>query len=153
MFWIIDFQFQNESECFIYFYLNWVSILTISKKLLFFFQRFLRPSVILVHDYLCMSRDIDRALPYLSFFTYNIYIFRLPFLGDRSSGSEIGELEDESRSDLGISDNEDTNSIISQTMSSLLRKDSTKERSPIIDIGFLRNNKTNITEVCYTCSL
>ena len=83
----------------------------------------------------------------LFFLTIKTYIFGFHFSGDRSSGSEIGELDDESRSDLGISDNEDNNSIISQTMSSLLRKDSTKERSPIIDIGILRNTNANVGEM------
>ena len=32
-------------------------------------------------------------------------------------------------------------------MSSLLRKDSTKERSPIIDIGILRNTNANVGEM------
>ena len=91
---------------------------------------------------------VKREIFFNSFFLiFKNYIFRFHFSGDRSSGSEIGELDDESRSDLGISDNEDTNSIISQTMSSLLRKHSTKERSPIIDIGILRNNSSNDGEM------
>ena len=64
-------------------------------------------------------------------------------LGDRSSGSEINEIDDESRSDLGNSDNEDSNSIISQTMTSLLRKDTPKERNPIMEIGIFSNNSFN----------
>ena len=68
-------------------------------------------------------------------------------LGDRSSGSEIADIDDESRSDLGISDNEDSNSIISQTMSSLLRKDSSREKTPMMEIGILCNNNSNNGEM------
>merc|ERR1712223_679534 len=66
---------------------------------------------------------------------------------DRSSGSEIADIDDESRSDLGISDNEDSNSIISQTMSSLLRKDSSREKTPMMEIGILCNNNSNNGEM------
>ena len=54
-------------------------------------------------------------------------------IGDRSSGlgSEIEEVEDENRSDLCNSDNEDNNSIISQTMTST----STLKENASVPIG------------------
>ena len=73
------------------------------------------------------------------------------FIGDRSSGltSEIEEVEDENRSDLGNSDNEDNNSVISQTMTSLSKKDADsilKEKMPVSDIGIISvcNNSTGV---------
>ena len=64
-------------------------------------------------------------------------------LGDRSSGlaSEIDDADDENRSDIVISDNEDSNSVISQTMLSMMKKDfdSTpfREKASIPEIGII----------------
>ena len=72
-------------------------------------------------------------------------------IGSRSSGLalDIDDIDDTSRSDLAYSDNEDNTSMISQTMTSLLRKDGArnlKEKAALMDIGIigkyqeLRNN-------------
>ena len=74
------------------------------------------------------------------------------FTENRSSGqaSEIEEVEDETnRSDLGNSDNEDNNSVISQTMTSLSKKDgdqTLKEKTSFSDIGVISvcNNSTTV---------
>jgi DNA-binding transcriptional MerR regulator len=78
-------------------------------------------------------------------------------LGDRSSGlaSEIDDADDENRSDIVISDNEDSNSIISQTMLSVMKKDfdSTpfREKTSFTDIGIISavNNSSVSKDVSF----
>ena len=69
--------------------------------------------------------------------------------------SEIDDADDENRSDIVISDNEDSNSIISQTMLSVMKKDydSTpfREKTSITDIGIISavNNSSVSKDVSF----
>ena len=69
--------------------------------------------------------------------------------------SEIDDADDENRSDIVISDNEDSNSIISQTMLSVMKKDfdSTplREKNSITDIGIISavNNSSVSKDVSF----
>jgi hypothetical protein len=70
-------------------------------------------------------------------------------IGSRSSGlvPEIDDIDDTSRSDLGNSDNEDNTSMISQTMTSLLRKDggrNAKEKSSLMEIGIISSTEVGL---------
>ena len=82
----------------------------------------------------CISNSFFKTI-------YLHYNYCIP--GDRSSGlaSEIDDADDENRSDIVISDNEDSNSVISQTMLSMMKKDfdSTplREKASIPEIGII----------------
>ncbi len=72
-------------------------------------------------------------------------------IGSRSSGValDIEDIDDASRSDLGNSDNEDNTSMISQTMTSLLRKDNArnlKEKASLMDIGIIGKYQENMMQ-------
>ena len=62
----------------------------------------------------------------------------MSILGSRSSGSslEVEDVDDRSRSDLGNSDNEDNDSTVSQTMTSMMKnyRQTLKEKTSIMEI-------------------
>ena len=77
-------------------------------------------------------------------------MYKRQLIGSRSSGLalEIEDIDDASRSDLGNSDNEDNSSMISQTMSSLLRKDgggrNSKDKTSLMELGIISSTEKEI---------
>ena len=96
--------------------------------------------------FICLSAIIN-----IDFFTFiNIDNNLYNLIGSRSSGLalEIEDIDDASRSDLGNSDNEDNTSMISQTMSSLLRKDgggrNSKDKTSLMELGIISSTEKEI---------
>ena len=70
---------------------------------------------------------------------YNLYHNFVSILGSRSSGIslDVEDVDDRSRSDLGNSDNEDNDSTVSQTLTSMMKnyRQNLKEKSSIMEMG------------------